>query len=36
MNRIIAWLERIPCELVALVARAANFVVFSRSGGEAR
>jgi putative oxidoreductase len=32
MNRIIAWLERIPCELVALVARAATFVVFWRSG----
>ena len=32
MNRIIAWLERIPYELVALVARAATFVVFWRSG----
>jgi putative oxidoreductase len=32
MQRLIAWLERIPYDLLALVARVATFVVFWRSG----
>ncbi|MFO1408904.1 MAG: DoxX family protein [Steroidobacteraceae bacterium] len=32
MKRLIAWLERIPYDLLALVARAATAVVFWRSG----